>query len=141
MSELAAFEKSSTAEKKKQPNVSEGLFTDQQDDKERTIAKAALTIAELGSLGNQSNNHVLIVHLHQGALLNGPEETLDTTGQDSPEINDRTALRVDSLVPLSSVKAVAAHIPVIEEAQFKVTHEMESMIITGLSTLVGRATF
>jgi hypothetical protein len=54
MSELAAFEKSSTAEKKNQPNVSEGLFTDQQDDKERTIAKAALTIAELGSLGNQS---------------------------------------------------------------------------------------
>jgi hypothetical protein len=83
----------------------------------------------------------LIVHLHQGALLNGPEETLDTTGQDSPEINDRTALPVDSLVPLSSVKAVAAHIPVIEEAQFKVTHEMESMVITGLSTLVGHAAF
>jgi hypothetical protein len=48
---------------------------------------------------------------------------------------------MDSLVPLRSVKAVAAHIPVIEEAQFKVTHEMESMIITGLSTLVCRAAF
>jgi hypothetical protein len=52
MSELAAFDKPSTSEKKKQPNVSEGLSADQQDDKERTISKAALTIAELGSLGN-----------------------------------------------------------------------------------------
>ncbi|OAX39111.1 hypothetical protein K503DRAFT_690302 [Rhizopogon vinicolor AM-OR11-026] len=77
MSELAAFDKPSTTEKKKLPNVSEGLSVDQQDDKERTIAKAALTLAEL----------------------------------------------------------VAAHIPVIEEAHFRVTHEMETMIVTGLSTL------
>ncbi|OJA08043.1 hypothetical protein AZE42_08584 [Rhizopogon vesiculosus] len=117
MSELAAFDKPSTTEKKKMPNVSEDLSVDQQDDKERTIAKAALTIAELG------------------ALLDGPEETLDTPGQHSSEINDRTALTIDSLVPLRSVKAVAAHIPVIEKAHFRVTHEMETMIITGLSTL------
>jgi hypothetical protein len=48
MSELAAFDKPGTAGKK--PNNSDGLTADQQDDKERTIAKAALTIAELGSL-------------------------------------------------------------------------------------------
>lgn len=50
MSELATFDKPGTAEKK--PNNSEGLTADQQDDKERTIAKAALTIAELGSLAH-----------------------------------------------------------------------------------------
>ncbi|KAG2099132.1 Golgi transport complex subunit 5-domain-containing protein, partial [Suillus cothurnatus] len=117
MSELATFDKSGTAEKKKKPNNSEGLSADQQDDKERTIAKAALTIAELG------------------ALLDGPEEIGDTSGKDSPETDDRTVPAMDSLVPLRSVKAAAAHIPFIEEAQFKVTHEMESMIMTGLSTL------
>ncbi|KAG1776989.1 Golgi transport complex subunit 5-domain-containing protein [Suillus placidus] len=116
MSELVTFDKSGTTEKKK-PNNSEGLSTDQQDDKERTIAKAALTIAELG------------------ALLDGPEETGDTPVKDSSETDDRAALAMDSLVPLRSVKAAAAHIPFIEEAQYKVTHEMESMIITGLSTL------
>jgi hypothetical protein len=117
MSELATFDKSGTAEKKKKPNNSESLSADQQDDKERTIAKAALTIAELG------------------ALLDGPEEIGDTSGKDSPETDDRIVLAMDSLVPLRSVKAAAAHIPFIEEAQFKVTHEMESMIMTGLSTL------
>ncbi|KAG0708347.1 Golgi transport complex subunit 5-domain-containing protein [Suillus ampliporus] len=117
MSELATFDQPSAAEKKKKFNNLEGLPADQQDDKERTIAKAALTIAELG------------------ALLDGPEETGDTPGQDSLETNDRTALAMDSLVPLRSVKAAAAHIPFIEEAQYKVTHEMESMIMTGLSTL------
>lgn len=114
MSELATFDKPGTAEKK--PNISDGLTADQQDDKERTVAKAALTIAELG------------------ALLDGPEETGDTPGKDLSETDDRTA-PVDSLVPLRSVKAAVAHIPFIEEAQYKVTHEMESMIITGLSTL------
>ncbi|KAG1765762.1 Golgi transport complex subunit 5-domain-containing protein [Suillus occidentalis] len=114
MSELATFEKLGTAEKK--PNNSEGLTADQQDDKERTIAKAALTIAELG------------------ALLDGPEETENDIGKDLSETDDRT-VPVDSLIPLRSVKAAVAHIPFIEEAQYKVTHEMESMIITGLSTL------
>jgi hypothetical protein len=68
--------------------------------------------------------------------LDGPEEIGDTSGKDSPETDDRIVLAMDSLVPLRSVKAAAAHIPFIEEAQFKVTHEMESMIMTGLSTLV-----
>lgn len=48
MTEFAAFDKPSTAEKKL--DNSNRLFADQQDDKERIIAKAALTIAELGSL-------------------------------------------------------------------------------------------
>ncbi|KAG2079304.1 hypothetical protein BDR04DRAFT_1086528 [Suillus decipiens] len=117
MADLAAFDKPGAAESKKNPNNSGGLSADYQDDKERTIAKAALTIAELG------------------ALLDGPEETGDTLGKDSPESDDRTAPAIDSMIPLRSVKAAAAHIPFIEDAQYKVTHEMKSMIITGLSTL------
>ncbi|KAG1731465.1 Golgi transport complex subunit 5-domain-containing protein [Suillus paluster] len=117
MSELAAFDKQSATEKKQKRNDSEGLSADQQDDKERTIAKAALTIAELG------------------ALLDGPEDTGDTPGKDSSEADDRISPAMDSLVSLRSVKAAAVHIPFIEEAQYKVTHEMQSMIRTGLSTL------
>ncbi|KAG2072073.1 hypothetical protein BDR04DRAFT_1127838 [Suillus decipiens] len=117
MAELAAFDKPGTAENKKKPNNSGGLSADYQDDKKRTIAKAALTITELG------------------ALLDGPEETGDALGKDSPESDDRTAPAIDSMIPLRSVKAAAAHIPFIEDAQYKVKHEMKSTIITGLSTL------
>lgn len=72
--------------------------------------------------------------------MDGPEETGDNPGKDLSETDDRT-VPVDSLVPLRSVKAAVAHIPFIEEAQYKVTHEMESMIITGLSTLVCHSAF
>ncbi|KAG2153694.1 Golgi transport complex subunit 5-domain-containing protein [Suillus bovinus] len=117
MSELVTFDKLGTAANKKTLNNSEGVSVDPQDDKERTIAKAALTIAELGD------------------LLDGPEDTGDTPGKDSSEIGNRISPTIDSPVPLRFVKAAAAHIPFIEEAQCKVTREMESMIMTGLSTL------
>ncbi|KAG2055186.1 hypothetical protein BDR06DRAFT_1020429 [Suillus hirtellus] len=115
MTEFAAFDKPSTAEKKL--DNSNRLFADQQDDKERIIAKAALTIAELG------------------ALLDGPEDTGDTLKNCLPETGHRTTPTMDALVPLRSVKATLAHVPFIEEARCKVTREMESMIITGLSSL------
>ncbi|KAG1810818.1 Golgi transport complex subunit 5-domain-containing protein [Suillus variegatus] len=115
MTEFAAFDKPSTAEKKL--DNSNRLFADQQDDKERIIAKAALTIAELG------------------ALLDGPEDTGDTLKNCLPETGHRTTPTMDALVPLRSVKATVAHVPFIEEARCKVTREMESMIITGLSSL------
>ncbi|KAG1862894.1 Golgi transport complex subunit 5-domain-containing protein [Suillus tomentosus] len=115
MSKFATFDKPSTAEKNL--NNSKRLFTDQQDNKERTIAKAALIITELG------------------ALLDGPEDTGDTLKNCLPETGHRTTPTMDALVPLRSVKAAVAHIPFIEEARCKVTREMESMIMTGLSTL------
>ncbi|KIK33948.1 hypothetical protein CY34DRAFT_12807 [Suillus luteus UH-Slu-Lm8-n1] len=50
MSKLATFDKPGPAEKK--PNNSEGLTAVQHDNKEYTITKAALTIAELGLLAH-----------------------------------------------------------------------------------------
>lgn len=39
-------------------------------------------------------------------------------------------------VSLRSINAVAAHVSFIEEARTTVTNEMESMVMTGLATLV-----
>ncbi|KAL4267054.1 Conserved oligomeric Golgi complex subunit 5 [Pleurotus pulmonarius] len=71
-----------------------------EDEKERTIAKAALSIAELV------------------ALLDPPTASPD-----------------ESSISLRSIKAVAAHIPFIEESRDKVTDEMQTMVINGLTTL------
>ena len=40
-------------------------------------------------------------------------------------------------IPLSSIKAVAAHLPFIDAARARVTTDMENMVFTGLGTLVG----
>ncbi|KAJ7594725.1 Golgi transport complex subunit 5-domain-containing protein [Mycena floridula] len=89
---------------------------DREDEKERTIAKAALSIAELVS------------------LLEGPNESKDV----SPERSDVSAqLESDTgtTIPLRSITAVAAHVSFIEDARSKVTSEMESMVLNGLMTL------
>jgi hypothetical protein len=39
-------------------------------------------------------------------------------------------------IPLRSIRAVARHIPAIDAAHAKITEEMESMVLTGLATLV-----
>ncbi|KAG6813690.1 hypothetical protein H0H92_008538 [Tricholoma furcatifolium] len=98
------------------------------DEKERTIAKAALSIAELGS------------------LLDGPYDNKNTgdlskskargSGSDSivPAVeNDNNIL--EHGVPLRSITAVAAHVRFIEESRTKITTEMETMVLTGLTTL------
>ncbi|RDB25440.1 Conserved oligomeric Golgi complex subunit 5 [Hypsizygus marmoreus] len=91
-----------------------------EDEKERTIAKAALSIAELG------------------ALLDGPNIDKGSTSLDRYRNADGTASTDETSVldiPLRSINAVAAHVPFIEEARAKVTSEMETMVLTGLSTL------
>jgi len=127
----------------------------EEDEKERTIAKAALSIAELGQY--------LILHIHAFplltdctftlrivALLDGPSITTDTSettadtqptnppdGEGDLEKEDPTTITRDTTyIPLRSVNAVAAHIPFIEDAREKVTAEMQTMVLTGLSTLV-----
>lgn len=73
--------------------------------------------------------------------MDGPEDTGDTLKNCLPETGHRTTPTMDALVPLRSVKATVAHVPFIEEARCKVTREMESMIITGLSSLVCHSMF
>ncbi|KAI0940406.1 hypothetical protein AcW1_003608 [Taiwanofungus camphoratus] len=85
-------------------------ITDNEDEKERTIAKAALTVAELTALLDNSV----------------PEKSADADGTESSD-EDR--------VPLSAIKAVAAHLPRIDAARTRITADMETMVITGLATL------
>ncbi|KAJ3749149.1 Golgi transport complex subunit 5-domain-containing protein [Lentinula detonsa] len=94
-----------------------GVLGDTGDEKERTIAKAALSIAELVT------------------LIDGPG-TSDFSGTDlaaaDPIVNG--AINVVNF-NLRLINAISSHIPFIEDARVKVTNEMESMVITGLSTL------
>ncbi|KAJ7128889.1 Golgi transport complex subunit 5-domain-containing protein [Mycena crocata] len=89
------------------------LGQDPEDEKERTIAKAALSIAELV------------------ALLDGPPPTSSTEDDPVKDIQGTEP----SGIPLRSINAVAAHVPFIEESRTKVMGEMENMVLTGLTTL------
>ncbi|KAK0213021.1 Golgi transport complex subunit 5-domain-containing protein [Desarmillaria ectypa] len=89
------------------------LGQDLEDGKERTIAKAALSIAELVS------------------LLDDPTSCAsDKTRQSDVEGHD-----LESRTSLRSVNAIAVHVPYIEDARAKVTSEMENMVLTGLTSL------
>ncbi|KAJ7209565.1 Golgi transport complex subunit 5-domain-containing protein [Mycena pura] len=97
------------------------LGQDPEDDKERTIAKAALSIAELV------------------ALLDGPAPLSSFAGDDVAKSVDESgggaANNADAWISLRSIKAVATHVPYIEDARTKVTSEMQNMVLTGLTSL------
>ncbi|EPS96257.1 hypothetical protein FOMPIDRAFT_1062295 [Fomitopsis schrenkii] len=88
-------------------DLTHGLTGELEDEKERVITKAALTVAELNLL-----------------LDNAP-----------PEASDAPAVPEENKVPLSSVKTVAAHLPFIESARTRISSDMENMIMTGLADL------
>ncbi|KAF8891707.1 Golgi transport complex subunit 5-domain-containing protein [Infundibulicybe gibba] len=94
------------------PLIAASLSQDGGNDKERSIAKAALSIAELV------------------ALLDGPD-AVDTQKKAPSDDPDNAA----GAIPLRSVNAVAAHVSFVEDARAKVTAEMQMMVISGLSTL------
>ncbi|KAL5528268.1 hypothetical protein ACEPAF_7404 [Sanghuangporus sanghuang] len=91
-------------------------------EKERAIAKAALTIAELSAL------------LDTSTTSNQYSQSLD---QDVPDetIADYVAEEeFDSVeIPLRSIHAVASHSHGIESARAKIMSEMEIMVLTGLT--------
>jgi len=92
-------------------------------EKDRTIAKAALSIAELVALLDAPTDIPASGYLDEKQSVTEspePEEYLDASIG----------------IPLRSINVVAAHVPFIEEARTKVTTEMESMVLTGLTTLV-----
>ncbi|KAI0697261.1 Golgi transport complex subunit 5-domain-containing protein [Cytidiella melzeri] len=78
----------------------------EEDDKERVIAKAALTIAELVS------------------LMEPPATSADLS----------TPTSGTEHVPLSSVKIVSTYLSYVESARERVTYDMEQMVINGLRT-------
>ncbi|KAF7315340.1 ACT domain-containing protein [Mycena indigotica] len=87
---------------------------DIEDEKERAIAKAALSIAELMALLDGQQNPA-------------PEEGMNQSENEPADSAASASLR--------SVNAVAAHITFITDARAKVTTEMESMVLTGLKDL------
>ncbi|KAF8054168.1 Golgi transport complex subunit 5-domain-containing protein [Lyophyllum atratum] len=106
-----------------------GLSTqgrDLEDEKERTIAKAALSIAELVALLDGPNTGK-----HAAVLNRNRNQTMDLKALAA---GDDTA-NAERGVPLRSINAVAAHVPFIEEARTRVTNEMENMVLTGLTSL------
>ncbi|KAG5646264.1 hypothetical protein DXG03_003860 [Asterophora parasitica] len=91
---------------------------DLEDEKERTIAKAALSIAELV------------------ALLDGPGAAKPAAAHGRARgPASEEAVTDEQGVPLRSINAVGAHVSFIEEARAKVTNEMEGMVLTGLTSL------
>ncbi|KAF8512431.1 Golgi transport complex subunit 5-domain-containing protein, partial [Gautieria morchelliformis] len=84
-------------------------------EKERNLAKAALSIAELASLLEDSTPR-----------SNSPAHS-------SHESESSTA--DEQAVPLRSVNAVTAYFPAIDAARAYVTTEMENMVVSGLATL------
>ncbi|KAH7888451.1 Golgi transport complex subunit 5-domain-containing protein [Phlebopus sp. FC_14] len=97
-------------------NTTSGHSRDHQEEKERTIAKAALSITELT------------------ALLDGPDDA-DSEDVLSSHANEETKPIDANAIPLRSVNAAAAYIPFISNARTKVEGEMEAMVIQGLTTL------
>ncbi|KAJ3847965.1 Golgi transport complex subunit 5-domain-containing protein [Lentinula lateritia] len=89
-----------------------GILGDTGDDRDRTIAKAALSIAELVTLIDGP-----------GTAGSGIAAGLIVQAGNTGSFN------------LRSINAIASRIPFIENAKITVTNEMENMVITGLSTL------
>jgi hypothetical protein len=93
-------------------------------DRERGIAKAALTIAELGI------NSVSILRYLFDLFVNNFLVTLSSEAEDVSEDGSGP-------IPLKSINAVSRLLPSIEASRVKVTSDMEAMVQTGLQTLVG----
>ncbi|KAG8706602.1 hypothetical protein FRC08_000952 [Ceratobasidium sp. 394] len=88
--------------------------------KERAVARAALSVAELSS------------------LLSAPTTTLSPT---SSPVNGTTNLvneplaHTPAFVPLEQINIIARLIPVVDASRKRIIEEMEAMIVEGLSSL------
>lgn len=140
-SQVRDMKKDDTDVKIKEESKSNGVDAAalEDDGKERTIAKAALSIAELGELDPTTIKLQLScrMKLNPVALLDGPNAEAGEPGDvadDAVSSEDRDT----NYIPLRSINAVAEHVPFIEEARTNVTSEMQTMVLAGLSTLVSQ---
>ena len=140
-----------------------GMEGGDEDEKERSIAKAALSIAELGwyflsgsSFLFLSFADLYLLGIHTVALLDGsttpddvPPPTITTTADaddthstdgatatDGEDSTSTPGITTTVYIPLRSINAVSSRIPFIEDAREKVMGEMQAMVLTGLTTLV-----
>ena len=110
-----------------------GLAGELEDEKERVITKAALTVAELSKL-HKDVWITLAFHCSPSRTSWHTDLLLDNA---PPEAGDAPAVPEEHKIPLSSIKTVAAHLPFIESARTRISSDMENMIMTGLADLVG----
>lgn len=104
-------------------------YEDLGDEKERTIAKAALTIAELSWLTllrlQAPSKTAYPATLYEDPIEPGLE------GEERPSPGFYTGR-----ISLRSVNVVNNHIPSVENARLTVTSQMETLVLSGLETLV-----
>ena len=98
------------------------------DEKERTIAKAALTIAELSR-----ENQPRFLALSDSNLATLYEDPIDPVREEERPSPDFSTGRVS----LRLVNVVNSHITSLENARLTVTSQMETLVLSGLETLVG----
>ncbi|KAI0267074.1 Golgi transport complex subunit 5-domain-containing protein [Gloeopeniophorella convolvens] len=90
---------------------------EQEGEKERALAQAALTIAELND------------------LLEITPDTYSAGAEDVPPASEEPALAPSGRIALRSIAAVSAHLSFIESARAKVTADMETMVLEGLAQI------
>ncbi|KAH9023597.1 Golgi transport complex subunit 5-domain-containing protein [Lactarius deliciosus] len=86
---------------------------DYEGERERSLAQAAVTIAELGDLLEISPDEPTAISEEAPPVSTGPSSSRH--------------------IPLRSINAVAVYIPFIDSARSEVTADMESMVLEGLS--------
>lgn len=106
-------------------------------EKERAIAKAALSVAELGTISAlyRPSCHATFY----SCLSNLLASLLDAPAPSSSREVDTSINGEDQYpeeIPLRAINAVTMHIPFIESAREKISLEMESMVLLGLASLV-----
>lgn len=95
-------------------------------EKERSIAKAALSVAELVALLDEP----------EGSEQPPAQATEFEDEDESPGANNARRHSFESArIPLRAINLVNRHIPAVEAARVRVSSEMESMVLQGLSTL------
>lgn len=92
--------------------------------RERAMAEAALTLAEIGEQSVVWGRGLLILRVRDA-------ESLLTVSDEAPADDDPEAL-----LPIRSIKAVEANVPVVELSRQRVVEEMEGTVQRGLNELV-----
>ena len=106
---------------------------DYEGEKERSLAQAALTVAELGTAFIKVIlMYQLNVYITSGDLLETSLDVPETIPEEELSPTD-AGPSAGKHIPLRSINAVAAHVPSIESARSKITSEMESMVLEGLA--------
>jgi hypothetical protein len=109
-------------------------------ERERELAKAALTLAELGERqllfinARITCRETLIKSI--SSLLLDVLLSIETAGVPAKDGSQNALASTSSQIPLKSLNIIQAHAPAIASARETVIQEMETMVVQGLAGLV-----